>query len=363
MMNESEHNGSGVGPVAGPDDLVLVTGANGFIGSRVVEALLSQGFRNIRCLVRSASSRTERLLSIVANHPSARVEILEGNLKSRHDCEAAARDVRLVFHLAAGIAEKSFPGCFLNTVVTTRNLLDALCQTHLLRRIVNVSSMAVYSNFGLKRSEEVNETCPLETAHVERSEPYAYAKLKQDELVIEYAATHGFSYVILRPGAVYGPGKPDITGRVGIGTFGLFLRLGGRNRIPFTHVSNCAEAIVRAGLTAGVAGQVFNVIDDDLPTGKEFIAGYKKHVAPLKYLSVPYPVFYLFCHLWEWYSGWSEGQLPPAFNRRRCSAYWKGNSYSNQKLKELTGWRPRLTFKDAAPEYFSYLRKNRTSPC
>ena len=124
--------------IAAPDDLVLVTGANGFIGSRVVEALLSRGFRNIRCLVRSAS-RAERLRLLVDQYPAAHAELLEGNLKSRRDCEAAARGVRVVFHLAAGMAEKSFPGWFLSTVVTTRNLLDALSETRVLKRFVNVS--------------------------------------------------------------------------------------------------------------------------------------------------------------------------------------------------------------------------------
>ena len=109
----------------------------------------------------------------------------------------------------------------------------------------------------------LDETCAVETKLVERNEPYVYAKLKQDELVQEYAAKYGFPYVVLRPGAVYGPGqKAEITHRVGIGTFGIFLHLGGRNRIPFTHVRNCAEAIALAGTAPGVDGEVFNVNAD-----------------------------------------------------------------------------------------------------
>lgn len=347
--------------IVAADDLILVTGANGFIGSRVVEALLSRGFKNLRCLVRSATSKTDRLLSILAKYPGARIELVEGNLKSRHDCVACARDVRVVFHLAAGIAEKSYPGCFLNTVVTTRNLLDALLDSGSLERFINVGSMSVYSNFSLKRSQPVDETCPLEREYAARNEPYAYAKLKQDELVIDYASKHHFSYVILRPGAVYGPGKADLTGRVGIGTFGLFLHLGARNRIPFTHVENCAAAIVLAGLGEGLDGQVFNVVDDELPTGRQFMAGYRKHVERIKYLTVPYWAFYCFSYLWERHSRWSEGQFPPVFNRRRCAAYWKGNWYSNRKLKEMTGWKPSVSFAQAAPEYFAYLRKSRAS--
>jgi nucleoside-diphosphate-sugar epimerase len=339
----------------GQNAKILVTGANGFIGTRVVEALLSDGYQNLRCLVRSMANRTDGLLAVLHRFPAANVEVLEGNLKSRRDCALAARGVQVVFHLAAGF-EKSFPGCFANTVVTTRNLLDALRETTQVRRFVNVSSLAVYSNFDLRRHALLDESCKLETEYVSRNEPQAYAKLKQDEIVAKYGAEYNIPYVIIRPGVVYGPGKPDITGRVGIDTFGLFLHLGGGNRIPFTHVENCARAIVLAGTTAGVDGQVFNVIDDETPTSREFMKGYKKNVRRIRYLSVPFPVFYMFCWAWEKYSEWSDGQLPPAFNRRRCATYWKGNRYSNRKLKELLGWAPHISFNEGLPRYFDYLK-------
>jgi len=321
---------------------------------------LSYGFRNIRCLVRPTSNRTE-LEQTIGGFPAA-VEVVEGNLTSRQDCARAARDVKVIFHLAAGF-EKSFPGCVLNSVVTTRNLLDCLCQATDLKRFVNVSSFAVYSNFRLKRNALLDETCELENDHVARNEPYSFGKLKQDQIVIEYADHHRIPYVILRPGAVYGPGKAEITSRVGIDTFGIFMHLGGRNRIPFTHVSNCAEAVVLAGITKGVEGHIFNVVDDDIPTSREFLMDYKRKVGPLRYIYIPYRLFYLFCLLWERYSEWSGGQLPPAFNRRKCAAYWKGNLYSNRKLKELLGWSPRVSYNEGSSSYFDYLKKLRMSTC
>ena len=58
--------------------------------------------------------------------------------------------------------------------------------------------------------------------------------------------------------------------------FGIFLHLGGSNPIPFTYVDNCADAIVLAGLTPGVDGEVFNVVDDNLPTSRQFLRLYKQ---------------------------------------------------------------------------------------
>jgi nucleoside-diphosphate-sugar epimerase len=349
-------------PIISTDDLILVTGSNGFIGTALVEVLLEHGFRNIRCLVRSTANRTERLFRVIDRFPHARVGVVEGNLQSRADAAKVTRDVRVVFHLAAGMMETTFPGLCLTTVVTTRNLLEGVCQAGVLRRFVNVSSLGVYSNRHLRRHALLDEACALETKLVERNEPYVYAKLKQEELVQAYAAKYGLPYVVLRPGTVYGPGqKADITHRVGIGTFGIFLHLGGRNRIPFTHVRNCAEAIALAGTTPGVDGEVFNVIDDEPPTSRQFMAGYRRHVGRRKYLSVPYPLFYGFCLLWEKYSRWSEGQLPPLFNRYTCAAYWKGNRYSNRKLKALLDWRPAVSYQEGVRAYYDYLR-NAQSP-
>jgi nucleoside-diphosphate-sugar epimerase len=285
----------------------------------------------------------------------ANVEIVKGNLLSRDNCMTAAEGVSIIYHLAAGI-EKTFPGCFLNSVVTTRNLLDAVMKEQTLKRFVNISSLAVYSNRRIRRGGLMDESCKVDGKLVERYDAYAYGKAKQDELVLEYAQTKGLPYVLVRPGLVLGPGKAKIPGRVGIDTFGVFLHLGLNNRMPLTYVDNCAEAIVLAGLKRGIDGQVINIVDDDLPKSRHFLRMYKKRVHRFMSIPVPYPVFYLFNYFWEKYSNWSEGQLPPAFNRRMCAAYFKGNTYSNKRAKELLGWHPRIGMSEGLQSYFVYAQ-------
>jgi len=336
-------------------DPILITGANGFIGSRVVEILLRYGFTNLRCLVRP-SGNLERLRAVLRSHPGAQVEMVPGNLLSREDCARVAKGAVLIYHLAAGI-EKTFPGSFMNSVVTTRNLLDASIHTGGLRRFVNVSSFAVYSNWNLASGELLDETCELESRPVERAEAYAYAKLKQDQLVQEYSQKYGVPYVIVRPGAVYGPGTRSLTARVGIDTFGVFFHLGGSNQIPLTYVDNCAEAMVLAGIKPGVEGETFNIVDDELPSSRKFLRMYKRNAKRFRSLYFPYWLFYGLCWMWEKYSDWSKGQLPPIFNRRRCATYWKGNRYSNRKLKDRLGWKPTVPFPEAARRYFEYVRE------
>src|SRR3989454_5049059 len=343
--------------IIGPGDRILVTGATGFIGVRLVESLLDRGFRNVRCFARPSSDVTR--LEAIASRLGvvARIKMVKGNLLSRDDCAAATKDVAVIFHLAAGAGEKSFPDAFMNSVVTTRNLLDASLLHKCLRRFVNISSFTVYTNTQKLRWRLLDESCPVEQHPELRGEAYCYAKAKQDELVTEYGKRYGIPYVIVRPGSVYGPGKEQITGRVGIGTFGVFLHLGGANTIPLTYVDNCAEAIMLAGLKRGVEGEVFNVVDDDLPSSRRFLRLYKRNVRRFRSIYLPHVVSYAFCLLWEKYSIWSEGQLPPVFNRLSWHAYWKKTRYSNEKLKARLGWAQKVPMAEGFRRYFQSCRE------
>ena len=338
------------------DDPILITGANGFIGSRVVGTLLNYGFTNLRCFVRP-SSDLAALNKVIGAHEAAKVHITKGNLLSREDCNRIIHDVSVIYHLAAGSGEKSYPEAYLNSVVTTRNLLDTTLRNKRLKRFVNVSSFSVYSNRNIRRGELLDETCDVESLPKSRGDAYCYAKVKQDELVLDYNKQFRIPLVMVRPGVVYGPGKKGIHGRIGIDTFGIFLHLGGSNKIPLTYVDNCADAIVLAGIIKGVEGEIFNIVDDDILTSRKFLKMYKENVRNFKSLYIPYRIFYLFTYLWEKYSAWSEGQLPPVFNRRKCETAWKGNQYSNAKIKNLLGWKQKTPTDEGLRRYARFQRR------
>jgi nucleoside-diphosphate-sugar epimerase len=337
---------------------VLVTGAAGFIGRRVVHSLLNAGFRNVRCLVRSISKSGD-LLGLSRNQSGSQLQIIRGNLLSRDDCIAAARGMAVIYHLAASTGEKSFPDAFMNSALATRNLIEAFLHNGNPKRFVNVSSFAVYSNLGLKRGAVLDETCPLEDSPQQRFDPYAFGKLKQEEIVRKYGTEKKLPYVIVRPGTVFGAGKQALTGRIGIDTFGFFMHLGGSNQLPLTFVDNCADAIVLAGLKRGVEGEVFNIVDDESITSREFLTAHKRAVGNYFSVRVPYPVAYLSSLAWENYAKWSKGQLPPVFNQRRCAAEWKGNRFSNAKIRNRLGWRPRVPMNKALEAFFAQFAARR----
>jgi nucleoside-diphosphate-sugar epimerase len=223
-------------------------------------------------------------------------------------------------------------------------------------RFLNVSSIAVYTGIGIKKGAILNELSAVEKQSHLRGEAYTYGKIKQDEMVYNLHNQYKIPFVTVRPGVVYGPGKTNIMGRVGIDTFGIFFHIGGSNRLPLSYVDNCGEAIVLCSIKKGIDGEIFNIIDDNIPSCRKFLGMYKKNVHFFPSIRVPYTLFYLMCFLWEKYAQWSKGQLPAVFNRMRCAAHWKGRRFSNNKLKDMVGWQPKISTKNGLEIYFNYLK-------
>ena len=332
---------------------ILVTGAGGFLGSALVERLLEHGYRDIRCLMRS-HRRLEHLRSTFARYPDANLEVLTGNLIRREDAVRTVEDVDVIFHLASAMGG-SAADMFLNTVVGSRNLLDALQSRPV--RIVLVSSFGVYGTAGLRRGAVVDERTPLE-AHPAQRDIYSYTKLRQEQLFQEHQARNGFELVILRPGVIYGPGMAGhFSTRVGLPLFGLFLHLGGGNKLPLSYVDNCAEAIAMAGLAKNAAGQVYNVHDDDLPTSRQYLRRYRREVQKIRFVPVPYFVIMAISRLAARYHKYSRGQLPAIFTPYKTAGYWGGNHFDNRALK-ATGWKQLVSTDEGLRRTFAAFRES-----
>lgn len=314
----------------------LVTGANGFLGAAIVRRLVERGAGGIRCLHRPGSD-VRRLDAIRASSPGAALELQAGNLVSREDCARALEGVDVVYHSAAAMSGAA-ADMFLNTVVASRNLLDAVVAARRPIRVVLVSSFGVYGTAQVSEGETVTEDTPLEP-HPEWRDLYSFAKLRQEQLFWEYCERHGVRGTVVRPGVIYGPSGPAISSRVGLRLFGLFLHLGRRNLVPLTYVDNCADAILTVGAAPEAVGQAYNVVDDDLPTARQYLARYRAEVERLPVVSLPLWTTRALSRGVEWYHAHSRGQLPAIFTPYKTESSWRSFRYDNRKLKAL-GWRP-----------------------
>ncbi|MBS1821354.1 MAG: NAD(P)-dependent oxidoreductase [Acidobacteria bacterium] len=331
---------------------ILVTGAGGFLGKAIVERLLAHGETDLRCMLRD-TSKAKALEEIAARYPGARLEFVAVNLRNAAEIGSALAGCGMVIHAAAAL--KGSPAeMFMDSVVASRNLLEAVVNEVRPMRVVLVSSFGAMGVAELPRGAMVDESTPLER-HPEQRDVYSHSKLRQEQLFWEYRERYGFELVVLRPGVIYGPGSGHFSNRVGLSLFGRFLHLGGNNLLPLTYVDNCAEAIVVAALNEGADGQIYNVVDDDLVTSREYLKLYKRKVKPVKSLPVPYFALMWGSKMVERYSAKSKGQLPAIFTPYKTRAMWGGNQFSNAKLKSI-GWRPLISTRDGLERAFAAFR-------
>ena len=142
------------------------------------------------------------------------------------------------------------------------------------------------------------------------------------------------------PAVIFGEGQSLLSSRVGLRLFGLFLHLGGGNRIPLTYVDNCADAVVCAGLTPGIEGRAFCVTDDGLPSSRHLLRRYRREVEPVPFVPVPFPVLRILARANEWYAVRTHGHLPAVFTPYKVDTMWKGHQFPNAEAKRGLGWTP-----------------------
>ena len=225
---------------------VLVTGATGFIGSHLVEALVQEGAQ-VRCLVRD-----KRRLGWVKGCP---VEFVVGDCQEKDSLKRGVKDVDQVFHLAGVTAAFKENTYFEVNALGTENLVQACIENNpRLEKFIYLSSQAAAGPS--RTGEKKKESDPCEPVS-----PYGRSKLRGEELALSHS--HELPLLILRPCAVYGPRDR--------GFYSLFKCLSGGIKpcLPDRddqHISMCyVQDLVRAILLAAEAqtenGEIFFVSD------------------------------------------------------------------------------------------------------
>jgi len=115
---------------------------------------------------------------------------------------------------------------------------------------------------------------------------------------------------------------------------------------------------VVAGKNGGTEADAYNVVDDDVPTAKEFLQLYRQRVEKIRYVSVPYAMTRILSTLVEKYNRHSRGQLPAILTPYKSACLWAGNCFDNSKLKAL-GWRQVVSTEEGLAEFFSWLERDR----
>jgi UDP-glucose 4-epimerase len=323
---------------------VLVTGANGFLGRRVVAELARRG-HEVRAMVRPAAA-VERL-----GWPGS-VEIVRADLRAARDLTDAFEGVDVLVHLAAVVAG-SEEAQFAGTVAGTERLLEAMARSET-RRLVLASSFSVYDWRAARRV--LHEGSPLEEAPgLYERDGYAVAKVWQERVASRMAQEHGWGLTILRPGFIWGLGNEHLA-CLGQKVGPLYLVFGPAARLPLTHVENCADLFATAAEDPRADGQVLNVVDGDDVRRWRYTGEYlRRSGVRAARVPVPYALAWAGVGLAFRVSRWAfrgRGKLPGLLVPCRFAARFKPLRYRRDRPRALLGWSPRLPFAEALRRTF-----------
>lgn len=321
---------------------VLVTGASGFLGRHVVEALLARG-HEVRALVRPASD--------TASLPwRDRAELVRADLRAGVPPAEVVEGVEGVIHLAASVTGDE-DEMFASTVVGTERLLDALAGAPP-RRFVLAGSITVYDWEAAKGA--LTEATPLEDEPYARG-GYTVSKQWQERIVRRASEERGFELTVLRPGFIWGRDQPYVAG-AGVSAGALHLVFGRDTRLPLTHVENCADCFAHVLDHPGAAGETFNVVDDRGPLASDYLARYAAaNGMGGRLVVVPYRTALAGVrgvHAAARAVLGPSARLPSFFYPERFEARFKPLEFSNDRLREIVGWEPPVAYDEALARTF-----------
>lgn len=311
---------------------VLVTGADGFIGSHLVEKLVEKGYE-VRAFVYYNSFNTWGWLDSLSNDVMKHIEIFQGDVRDPNGVEEALQGCDAVFHLAALIAipfSYHSPDTYVDTNIKgTLNVLQAARKKNIRTLVTSTSEV-----YGTAQYVPIDEKHPYQG-----QSPYSATKIGADRLAESFYRSFELPVTIVRPFNTYGPRQ---SARAVIPTI-ITQLLGGKRDIQlgsltptrdFNFVKDTAEGFIAIYESDKTIGQEINIA-----TQKEISIGQLAE----ELIRQINPQAKIVC---------DEQRLRPEKSEvNRLLG-------CNKKILELTSWRPRYTFEEGLAETIEFLKHN-----
>ena len=312
---------------------VLVTGADGFIGSHLTEKLVELGY-DVKAFVFYNSFNTWGWLDTLPRNVLSKIEIFSGDIRDPNGVREAMKGVDIVFHLAALIAipfSYHSPDSYVDTNIKgTLNILQASRELGI-ERVLVTSTSEVY---GTAQYVPIDEKHPFQG-----QSPYSATKIGADRLAESFYRSFDLPVTIVRPFNTYGPRQsaraviPTIITQLLSGQ--IEIKLGSLTPTrDFNFVKDTASAFIEISKVNDTIGQEINIA-----TQEEISIGQLAQ----ELIDQINPKARILC---------DEQRIRPGKSEvERLLG-------SNEKIKKLTNWSPKYTFKQGISETIDFLRNN-----
>jgi NAD dependent epimerase/dehydratase len=235
---------------------ILITGADGFIGSHLTEAIVAKGY-NVKALSQYNSFNNWGWLEDV--NCKDQIEILAGDIRDPHYCKHITKDIDIVFHLAALIAipySYIAPDSYVDTNIRgTLNICQAAKENGV-KRVIHTSTSEVY---GTAQYVPIDENHP-----VQPQSPYSASKIAADAMAMSFYNAFNLPVTIARPFNTYGPRQsaraviPTIIAQIANGMKEIKLGDVTPTR-DFNYVEDTCRGFIALAENDATVGQTFNI--------------------------------------------------------------------------------------------------------
>jgi nucleoside-diphosphate-sugar epimerase len=323
---------------------VLVTGATGFVGSHVAEALVARG-DSVRTIARSGSDTA--LLEKLG------VSVVRGDLTDPVAVKQACAGVDVVIHCGAKVGDWGPVEEYRKVNVEgLRLLLDAVVKTPL-QRFVLVSSLGVYA---ARHHYGTDETEPLPDHHIDG---YTQSKVEAERLALEYHRKQNVPVAVLRPGFIYGPRDRSVLPRIAtrLKERSIIYIAKGRYALNTTYVSNLVDAILLGVENPAAVGEVFNITDGEFVSKRQFLE------AAADGTGMPRPRGSVPVWLARFVANWRESVFrrknkphPPRATQAQLKFAGLNLDFSIAKARTKLGYEPKVNFNEGMQRAVEWYR-------
>jgi 2-alkyl-3-oxoalkanoate reductase len=322
---------------------VLVTGATGFIGSRVVHKLLQNSI-SVKALVLPGEA--------VPAQWADRVEIIRGSISDAQAVEKAAAGAKTIIHLAAVVGDWGDEKKFWEfTVEGSRQIFEQAIKNK--ARVVLASSIVVYGD------KIQSQSCPEETAYGKTFGPYSRTKQAQEKLGWDYHKNKDLKLSVVRPANVYGPRSGpwlhDVINVLKSGSPGLIS--GGNMNAGLAYVDNVADILILAGSTEKAIGRAYNASDGTDVTWKQYFTDIADMIGVNNPKSIPRPVAAFGAYLLEGIWKLLGIQSRPLITREALNLIGSNNRIPIERVKNELKYTPQVSYAEGLKIIKEYVDK------
>lgn len=320
---------------------ILVTGATGFVGSNIIEALLKQGHQ-VKALVRKTSN--------IKRLEQKNVEVIYGDILKPETLVAATKDIDTIIHAAGVLGEfhTTLDTLRLIHVEGARKLLES-ARDNKVNRFILISTIAAVGAVKYIADEK---------ATPEPKTPYDKAKCEGEKLVKQFCRKEKIDYTIIRPGFVYGSygmGKKAKLFQL-IQNQNFFIIGDGRNLVSFVYAENLAQGILLALNNSKAINNTYIISDRRPYEMNEFINTIAYQLNVRKPLHIPKLIAYIISIILELIALINKKE--PLLSRERINNLTSSFGFSIKKAQQELAYNPKIDLEEGIAKTIAWYRKN-----